>query len=79
MAEREIKCLNSPGFYSVGGVAGLYLTVSSASAAYWILRIVVGCKRRDIGLGAYPEISLALAREKARETREQVKTGYRSN
>ncbi|MGB3212208.1 MAG: Arm DNA-binding domain-containing protein, partial [Desulforhopalus sp.] len=69
----EIKRLTSPGFYSVGGVAGLYITVSNTGSASWILRIVVGAKRRDIGLGAYPEISLAEARERARKTRDQVR------
>lgn len=51
----------------------------------WILRIAVGTRidskgqavvhRRDIGLGAYPEISLAEAREKARELRKQIRDG----
>jgi len=70
----EVKRLSSkPGFYAAGGVAGLHLTVTGAAS--WILRVTVGVKRRDIGLGAYPEISLAAARDKAREQREQIRQG----
>lgn len=36
---------------------------------------MVGAKRRDIGLGGFPDVPLAQAREKARETREQIKQG----
>jgi hypothetical protein len=51
----------------------------------WILRVAVGTRtnskgitvvrRRDMGLGSYPEVSLAEARDKARELRKQVKEG----
>jgi hypothetical protein len=33
-------------------VAGLYLQVSSETARSWILRVKIGDKRREIGLGA---------------------------
>jgi integrase len=36
---------------------------------------MVGSKRRDIGLGGFPDVPLAQAREKARETKEQIKQG----
>jgi integrase len=35
----------------------------------------VGTKRRDIGLGPFPEITLEKAREKAREAREGIRSG----
>lgn len=51
----------------------------------WVLRVAVGTRlndngkpvvhRRDVGLGSYPEVSLAEAREKARELRKQVRGG----
>lgn len=51
----------------------------------WILRAVVGKRldkdgklkphRRDIGLGPYPEVSLAEARAKATELRLQIRNG----
>lgn len=67
-----VKRRRKPGFHSVGGVAGLALQVASGGARTWILRITVGSKRRDMGLGGYPDVPLALAREKAREARAQV-------
>lgn len=75
MSAIEVKRLKKKGIYAVGGIAGLYLTVSENGARSWILRIVIGSNRREIGLGAYPEISLADARIKARECREKVKKG----
>lgn len=72
------------GRYSVGGVDGLHIRIHGMSRA-WILRVAVGTKinskgkpavhRRDIGLGPYPEVSLAEAREKARELRKQIRNG----
>jgi integrase len=64
-----------PGLHFVGGVHGLALQVASAGAKSWILRMVVGGKRREMGLGPYPEITLAKARDKAREARELVRGG----
>src|SRR5690606_6675567 len=60
--------LTEPGFWFVGGVAGLALQVTESGARSWILRVMVGGKRRDIGLGGYPDVPLADARRKARET-----------
>jgi len=71
----EVKRLVEPGFYSVGGVAGLHLQVTKTGARSWILRILVGNKRRDVGLGGYPDVQLAQARDKARDVREKVAQG----
>ena len=65
-----VKRLTTPGMYAVGGVAGLYLQVRNETAKSWIMRAVVADKRRDIGLGAYPAVSLADARSKAQACRE---------
>jgi integrase len=59
----------------VGGVAGLYLQLTPKGGKTWILRMLVGGRRRDIGLGGYPTVTLALAREKAREARDKVERG----
>lgn len=72
----EVKRLSQKlGFHAVGGVAGLHLAVSSPSASSWILRVVIGDDRPDLGLGPYPEIGVAQARDKAREAREQIRQG----
>ena len=61
--------------HPVGGVPGLLLQVTPSGAKSWIYRAVVGTKRRNIGLGGYPAVSLAKAREKAQEMRELIQQG----
>ncbi|MCF1707533.1 integrase arm-type DNA-binding domain-containing protein [Tabrizicola sp. J26] len=61
--------------FSVGGVSGLYLQVLPSGAASWLLRVMVGEKRREIGLGGYPDVTLAAAREKARQARDAIRQG----
>tara|TARA_R110002072_G_scaffold19011_5_gene70463 strand:+ start:1356 stop:2642 length:1287 start_codon:yes stop_codon:yes gene_type:complete len=56
-----------PGRHTDGG--GLYLYVSESGARRWVLRIMVREKRRDFGLGSAMVVSLADAREIAREYR----------
>lgn len=63
------------GVHNVGGVAGLLMQVSDSGAQSWLLRVRVGEKRREIGLGAFPEVSLARAREKAAEAKEAIRNG----
>lgn len=70
----ELKRL-APGVHAVGGVAGLYLQVAEGAGRSWLLRTMVGAKRREIGLGAYPEIGLALARQKAAEVKDMIRSG----
>lgn len=67
--------MTKPGLHAAGGVAGLLLQVTKTGATSWILRTMVGSKRRDIGLGGFPDVTLAQAREKAREAKEQIKQG----
>jgi hypothetical protein len=71
----EVKRLCAPGYHHVGGVAGLIFQVSESGSKSWLLRIKVGYKRREIGLGAYPGVTLALAREKAQLLKDEVKSG----
>lgn len=49
--------------------------MTPSGARSWILRCVVGDKRRHIGLGGYPEITLAQSREHAREARNLIRQG----
>ena len=71
----EVGRLKAPGTHAVGGVAGLILQISPSGARSWILRVLVGGKRREMGLGAFPDVTLAQAREKARETRAAIEDG----
>src|SRR5437879_7607658 len=44
---------------------GLYRRVSGTGSKSWVFRFQLGSKRRDMGLGPFPDISLADARQKA--------------
>ena len=61
--------------FAVGGVAGLLLQVSPTNAKSWLLRSTIAGKRREIGLGPYPEITLSAARDRAREARDLIRQG----
>ena len=71
----EVGRLVSPGLHAVGGVAGLALQVTDKGARSWILRVLIGGKRRDMGLGGYPDVTLAGAKEAARAARLKIKEG----
>lgn len=76
----EVKRLAHPGgerpaTFLVGGVAGLMLQITSAGGKSWLLRTKVGEKRREIGLGSYPEVGVAAARDRARAAKEQIRGG----
>lgn len=71
----EVARLAAPGLHAVGGVAGLALQVKDSGARSWSLRVMVGRARREIGLGGFPSVTLAQAREKARRLREGIEQG----
>ncbi|WP_250865614.1 site-specific integrase [Caballeronia sp. INSB1] len=70
-----VSKLMQPGLHMVGKVAGLALQVTPAGSRSWILRAMVGGKRREIGLGAYPAVSLKEAHEKAQAKRDEIVAG----
>jgi integrase len=59
----------------VGGEAGLGLQITASQAKSWILRTTVFGKRRDFGLGAYPSVGLAKAREAAQAIKAEIRQG----
>lgn len=71
----QVKRLDRRGMHAVGGVSGLLLQVARGGSRSWVLRATIGGKRRDIGLGGYPDVTLAQARDKARAAREKIVQG----
>lgn len=65
--------LGKPGRYRDGG--GLMLYVRKPGQASWVARIQHDGKRRDFGLGGVDLVTLAEARERAREYRKALKEG----
>lgn len=62
-----------PGRYYDGG--GLLLRVRESGSRDWALRITKDGKTSDYGLGGFPLVTLAEAREKALELRRAIKRG----
>ncbi|MFN3765194.1 MAG: tyrosine-type recombinase/integrase [Aliihoeflea sp.] len=71
----EVKRAMRPGLHAVGGVPGLCLQIAPSGAKSWILRVLVNGRRREIGVGGYPDVMLAEARERARSIRMQIRDG----
>ena len=73
LSATRVRALKEPGRHSDGG--GLYLYVGKTGRKSWVQRITVASRRRDIGLGSFPSVSLAQARKKALENRAMIAEG----
>lgn len=62
-----------PGYYGDG--AGLYLQVSSTGTKSWILRYTLRGRQREMGLGGFPDVALAKARERRDRARVLLSEG----
>lgn len=76
----EVRKIVHPGTggnrnVAVGGVDGLLLQVTPTGARSWLLRVTIRGKRRQIGLGSFPDVTLAQARERARGVKDQIWQG----
>ena len=69
----KAKSITKPGRH--GDDLGLYLNVSPSGTKSWVQRIAVDGRRRDIGLGGFPAVSLALARPLSANNRAAVAEG----
>src|SRR5215472_11824073 len=69
----RVQSVRKRGYYGDGG--GLYLRVAPGGAKGWIFRYGGRGRRRDMGLGGYPAIGLAKARELAGDCRSVLPAG----
>ena len=69
----QVKGVKEPGRYGDGG--GLYLVVRRGGSKAWVQRIVVDGRRRDIGLGGWPKVTLAEARRRAADNHDAIAGG----
>lgn len=76
---KEIAAAQLPrlrvGLHAAGGATGLYLRVAPTGARNWILRVTIGSRRRDMGLGGWPDVPLGEARDRARQARRKIEEG----
>ena len=61
--------------YRVSDGGGLLLEVHPKGAKVWICRLTVDGKRRDMGLGGFPTVTLAAARKSAEAARRNARDG----
>ena len=73
LSATRARALKDPGRYSDGD--GLHLFIHKNGRKSWVQRITVDGRRRDIGLGGYPTVSLAQARKRATDNREAISSG----
>lgn len=67
----QVAKIDKPGRWADGG--GLYFVANPRKK--WTFLYMRGGRRREIGLGGYPAVSLKIAREKAAMMREQLARG----
>ena len=68
-----VKAATRPG--RLGDGDGLFLVVGRSGSKSWMVRVQKHGRRRDIGLGSASKVSLAQARERARQVRAWMEDG----
>lgn len=67
---KQIENLSEPGTYEDGD--GLRLVVKASGKKSWLLRFQLAGKRREMGLGTFPEVKLKDARSEAVSQRQLI-------
>ena len=70
LSTRKVMNIKVPGRHSDG--KGLYLLVKKTGRKSWVYMWNRNHRRREMGLGGFPDVSLAKAREKAQAVRELI-------
>jgi hypothetical protein len=70
LTQGRVNAAKTPGLYSDGG--NLHLRVAAGGSRQWVFRYTLNHRTRDYGVGPYPTLSLAEARERAHVLRKSV-------
>ena len=73
LSAAETKSITKPGSHYAG--ATLYLFIAPGGSKSWVQRLTIHGRRCDIGLGGFPVVSLAEARDKAYQNRKLARAG----
>src|SRR5262245_64777651 len=73
LTARMVEQVKKPGYYGDGG--GLVLRVADSGSKVWLFRYKTQGRVREMGLGPIRDVSLAEAREGAREARRLRRAG----
>ena len=75
MTDISLKRLNKVGRHTDDQTKGLHLWVKPSMQMYWIFRYTINGKREALSFGAYPEVGLRMARQRATEARHKINQG----
>jgi integrase len=73
LSDRQVRALKRAGYHGDG--AGLYLQVSDLGTRSWIFRFTLNGRAREMGLGAFPDVPLGIARQRRDECRAMLAQG----
>ena len=72
---QTVKNIKTPGRYTDALVKGLHVWVKPNLNKYWIFRYTHKGKQHNIGLGSFPTLTIAEARIKAQQARDELNEG----
>ncbi len=76
LTDKEILALKPQGKkYKVFDGDGLHIVVCPRGSRYWYMKYHVDGRPQEVSFGAYPKVSLKLARERRDEARQQLARG----
>ena len=75
MTKARAEALTEPGRYQDGMVMGLFLRIAPGGSKQWIQRVRINGVRVDKGLGPFPRVGIAEARNLAERNRALIHAG----
>jgi hypothetical protein len=72
---QTVKNIKTPGRFTDALVKGLHIWVKPSLNKYWIFRYTHQGKQHNISLGSFPALTIAEARIKAQQARDELNTG----